>query len=285
MAVRAPAAVGLKTIDAVQFAEAARLVSHVLVEIVKSAAFVPEIAILLIVTAEVRPLLKVADCAALLDPTPVLANVSVAGLAATLPLAAVPVPDKATVCGLPVAESLKLSVAVRPPVVVGAKIMFAVQLAATARLVPQVFEKISKSPGLVPVSVMLLMVMAVVLPLVSVIAFCAPFPPTGTETQLRLVGEAVTAAKPVTACSAQSATDVLSIIAFTAQLFAFPGLTKPRMRMPVRSVDIWFEPEDTTPLSAEKKRMAPPKNLALGAMSLKAHANRTAETTLQIKPR
>src|ERR1035438_700329 len=46
VAVREPAAVGLNTIAAVQLADAARLVPHVLLDTVKSAAFVP-----LIVTA------------------------------------------------------------------------------------------------------------------------------------------------------------------------------------------------------------------------------------------
>lgn len=217
LAVRVPAAVGLNTTEAVQLVAAARLVPHVLVEMVKSAALVPEIATLLIVTGVVRPLLNVADWALLADPTARLANVSDAGLAVTLPLAAVPVPDKATVCGLPVAESLKSSVAVLLPVVVGAKTMLAVQLADAARLVPHVLEKISKSPRSAPVSVMLLMVMAVVLPFVSVIAFCAPLPPTGTDTQFRAAGETVTAAKPATACSAHNATAVLSNPAFTGQ--------------------------------------------------------------------
>jgi hypothetical protein len=142
VAVRAPAAVGLKTIDAVQFAEAARLVSHVLVEIVKSAAFVPEIAILLIVTAEVRPLLKVADCAAPLDPMLRVPNERVDGLIATLPAVLVPRPDTAMVCGLPLPLSVKLSVAERVPDVDGAKTTLTVQLAEAAKLVLHVLEKI-----------------------------------------------------------------------------------------------------------------------------------------------
>lgn len=67
--------------------------------------------------------------------------------------------------------SLKFSVAVRVPAAVGPKTILTVQLADAARLVPQVFEKIWKSPGLAPVNVILLMVMAVVLLLVSVTTF------------------------------------------------------------------------------------------------------------------
>jgi hypothetical protein len=111
VAVRVPAAVGLKTMDAAQFAEAARLVPQVLLAMLKSAAFVPEIAMLLIVIEDVRPFESVAVCPALLDPTVVLANVRVDGVAVTVPDGADPFPLNATVCGLFVAESLKFKVA------------------------------------------------------------------------------------------------------------------------------------------------------------------------------
>jgi hypothetical protein len=136
VAVRVPAALGLNTILAVQLPEAARLVPHVLLEIVKSAAFVPEIATLLIVIDVVSLLLKVTDCPTLLEPTVTAANVRLVGLAETLAEGAVPFPDSATVW-VP-AESLKFNVAVRAPVVVGAKAILAVQLAAAASVAPQV---------------------------------------------------------------------------------------------------------------------------------------------------
>ena len=69
VAVRVPAAVGLNTMVAVQLADAARLVLHVLLEMVKSAAFVPEIVTALIVFAVVVPFFRVAVCDALLAPT------------------------------------------------------------------------------------------------------------------------------------------------------------------------------------------------------------------------
>jgi hypothetical protein len=136
VAVRVPAALGLNTTLAVQLPEAARLVPHVLLEIVKSAAFVPEIATLLIVIDVVSLLLKVTDCPTLLEPTVTAANVRLVGLAETLAEGAVPFPDSATVW-VP-AESLKFNVAVRAPVVVGAKAILAVQLAAAASVAPQV---------------------------------------------------------------------------------------------------------------------------------------------------
>jgi hypothetical protein len=88
---------------------------------------------------------------------------------------------------------LKFKVAVRVPLALGAKVIFAVQLAFAARLDPQVFEKILKSAALVPVMVMLLIVIVLLLLFVSVTTFCPPIPPTATDAQLTLVGETVAA--------------------------------------------------------------------------------------------
>lgn len=137
VALRVPAAVGLKTTDAVQFAEAARLAPHVFAEMLKSVAFVPEIATLLIVIEELCPFDSFAACAALVLPTAVAANVRLVGLAVTPPGAN---PVSVTVCGLFVAESVKFRVAARFPVAIGAKTTFAVQLADAASEVPHVFE-------------------------------------------------------------------------------------------------------------------------------------------------
>ena len=68
--------------------------------------------------------------------------------------------------------------------------MFALQLADGARVVPQVLLKTRKSPGFVPANPMLLIVIEVVPLFFRVTVFCAPLPPTGTETQLRLDGVA-----------------------------------------------------------------------------------------------
>jgi hypothetical protein len=124
--------------DAVQLAEDARLVPQVLLAMLKSPAFVPDIATPLIVSEELSPFDSVTVCAAVLDPTAVLANVTLDGLAATVPDAAVPFPLSATVCGLLLAESLKFNVADRAPVAVGAKTIFAEQVADAASEVPQV---------------------------------------------------------------------------------------------------------------------------------------------------
>ena len=192
IALRVPAALGLNTTLAEQLAAAARLAPHVLAEIAKSAAFVPVIATLFTVMDVPSPFFSVAERDALVDPTAVPAKVRLLGLAET-PL--VPRPETATVCGLLLAESRKLSVAVRVPAAVGPKRMLAVQLAPAASVEPQVLLYTEKSPAFAPENVMLLMLIDAALPLLSVMTFCPPLFPIATEAQLWLVGEAVTAAR------------------------------------------------------------------------------------------
>lgn len=173
-ALSAPAAPGLKSMSALQVADAARLEPHVVVETSKSAASVPESPAPLRATEPDVLLLTVTVCDELVDPTLVVPNDKPVGDEVTLPVPLVPRPVRATCCGLPDASSLKFSVAVRVPEVVGLKRMVAAQLADAARVEPQVFLKISKSPESVPVRSILLMVMVEVPVLVSVADFCAP---------------------------------------------------------------------------------------------------------------
>ena len=78
-----------------------------------------------------------------------------------------PVPVRLAVRGLPVALSVMVTVALRVPAAVGLKVTLMVQLAPTARLVPQVLVE-AKSPLLVPVTATLLIASAEPLPFVSV---------------------------------------------------------------------------------------------------------------------
>jgi hypothetical protein len=189
VALRAPLAVGLNTMDAVQEPAAARLVLHVLLAMLKSPAFVPAMAMLLIVIDVLCPLDRVTVCEALLDPTLVLANVRLAGLADTVPLGEVPVPVSVMVWGLPLAESLKFKVAERAPVTFGANTMLAVQLEDAAIDEPQVLLRIAKSPGFVPPRVTLLMAIAALPLFVSVTTFGAPVWPSCTDTQFSVDGD------------------------------------------------------------------------------------------------
>src|SRR5579864_1820904 len=79
----------------------------------------------------------------------------------------VPVPDRVTTCGLLLALSETLSVAVRVPVAVGAKEMLMVQDPPAATLDPQLLLCL-KSPGSAPPPKMLLMVSVVLCPLFKV---------------------------------------------------------------------------------------------------------------------
>lgn len=205
VALRAPLAVGLNTIDAVQDPAAARLVLHVSLAMLKSLAFVPEIATLLIVIDVLCPLDRVAACEALLDPTLVLAKVRLVGLADTVPLGEVPMPVRVMVWGLPLAESLKFNVADRSPVTFGANTILAVQLDDAANEEPQVLLRIAKSTGFAPLSVTLLMVIAALPLFVSVTTFCAPVWPSCTDTQFRDDGDTETCARSAAGDSRQAA--------------------------------------------------------------------------------
>ena len=66
------------------------------------------------------------------------------------------------VCGLLVPESVKLRVAVRVPAALGLNTMVALQAELAAKLVPQVLLEMTKSPGSVLVTAMLLIGTAVV---------------------------------------------------------------------------------------------------------------------------
>ena len=114
------------------------------------------------------------------------------GLIGSIWNAAGPAPESATVCGLPLPESAKLSMAVRAPDMVGLNTTFTVQLAAAARLEPQVLLEITKSPGLAPPIVILLMVMEDVVPLPNVAVCDALVDPTAVFGKPMLVGETVT---------------------------------------------------------------------------------------------
>ena len=137
-AARVPEAEGANTIptEHVPFGEI--LVPQVLLEMEKSLEFVPVITMLLMETSVLPPLYKEADCDGLLEPTVTVANESVEGLAVSVLVGDVPVPESVTVWGLLLSESTNVSVAVLLPVAVGAKTTFTVQLADAARLLPQV---------------------------------------------------------------------------------------------------------------------------------------------------
>jgi hypothetical protein len=92
-----------------------------------------------------------------------------------------------TVYGLPAALSVTFKIALRAPVVVGLNVTLIVQLALAANELPQ--PSVSpKSPGSVPASVTLVIVIGVVPTFFSVTVLAALLQPTVTEPKLRLLG-------------------------------------------------------------------------------------------------
>jgi hypothetical protein len=77
------------------------------------------------------------------------------------------VPERLAVCGLLVALSVTVNVPLRAPAAVGVKVTLIVQFAPAATLAPQLLVW-AKSPLLVPVKVMLVMLSAVPCELVRV---------------------------------------------------------------------------------------------------------------------
>lgn len=170
-----------------QLAFTERVLPQVVADRTKSDALAPPMETPLMVIGAVFPFDRVMDCDAVLVPNAVLPKARADGLAATTPL--VPRPERATACGLLLSESLKFRIAVRVPVAAGPKMIFTVQVAAGARVVPQVLLKMEKSPGFVPLKLMLLMLMAAPFPFVRMTAFCPLLLPMATAAQVRLEGE------------------------------------------------------------------------------------------------
>ena len=166
-AVRVPAAAGVNKIAMVQLPPAATEELQVSAS-VKSAASAPVKAMLEMLKLALPVLLRVTTCEELVMSTASFPKDRLEGerLAAALVLA--PVPERLTVCGLPVALSVRVTAAVRVPVAAGLKVTLIVQLAPAATLDPQLLVW-AKSLGLVPESAMLVMLKAALPVLVRVI--------------------------------------------------------------------------------------------------------------------
>jgi hypothetical protein len=100
----------------------------------------------------------------------------------------VPNPVSPTTCGLLLAPSVNITLALREPATVGLNAIVAEQLAPTAKLAPQVLLEIKKSAALAPPTRMLLITIAAVPLFVRVIGFGPPVCPTATLTQFKLAG-------------------------------------------------------------------------------------------------
>ena len=202
LAPRLPLADGVKVTLIVQLAPAASvlgLMGQVLV-CAKSPAFVPATVMLVIVRAAVPLFVSVTDLAALVVPTFWAPKLRLVGFSVTAGAETVPVPESATLCGLPAALSLIVTLALRLPVAVGENVTLSVQVAPAASVLGlsgQVFV-CAKSPALAPLTPMLLIVNAAVPLLVSVTDFAALVVPTSWLPKLSDVGLSVTPGAGVT---------------------------------------------------------------------------------------
>jgi len=101
------------------------------------------------------------------------------------------VPLSANFCGEPAALSLIVIAAVNTPITVGAKCPWMVQLAPSARLVPQLLAKINED-ALVPVTAMLVIDRTEV-PVLVIVTICEALEvPTCVAGKVTLVVESVT---------------------------------------------------------------------------------------------
>ena len=149
----APVAVGVKLMLIVQVPLTARLegLTGQLVVWAKSPLFVPAMTMLVIVSGALPVFESVTTWATLLLLSCWFPNAMEVGV--KLAAAAVPAPVRLIVWGLPVALSLKVSVAARAPLAVGVNVTLMVQLAAGATRAPQLLVW-AKSPLFAPVTAM-----------------------------------------------------------------------------------------------------------------------------------
>lgn len=136
-ALREPTAVGVNVTLRAQLAPDATLLPQLFVW-EKSAESVPVRPRLVMLRVAVPVFESVTLCGALVVPTFCWPNVRLEGERLTTG-AATPVPVKPTVCGLPLALSLIVSVALREPAAAGVNVTLMAQLAPAATELPQVF--------------------------------------------------------------------------------------------------------------------------------------------------
>lgn len=148
---------------------------------------------LLIVSAALPEFVSVTLCAALVVPVICDAKVRLEGERVTA--GAVPVPDSDTLCGLPAASSVTVTLPVRLPPLDGVNVTEIVQLPLTASVAGEIGHVFvcAKSAAFVPLTAMELIVSGAVPLFVSVVDWLVDVVPTATEPRARLVGLSVTA--------------------------------------------------------------------------------------------
>jgi len=143
---------GVKVTAMVQVAAAATLDPQVLLS-AKLLGFAPETETLEMLKAALPELVRVTVCAVLVLATGKFPKARLAGERVTAGTALVPVPERATVWGLPLTLSAILRVAEAAPLAEGVKVTLTAQLAPAATELPQLLVS-TKLPAFAPETVM-----------------------------------------------------------------------------------------------------------------------------------
>ena len=135
----------------------------------------------MVIVSDAVPLfVRVTARAPLVVPTVWLPKLTLVGLSVTAGAETTPVPLSVTVCGLPVALSVMLTLALRAPDAAGVKVTLMAQFAPAASVLglSGQAEVVAKSAAFVPPDAMLVMVSGAVPLFVSVTVFAALVVPT-----------------------------------------------------------------------------------------------------------
>ena len=188
---RTPVADGVNVTLTAQLSPARSVPPQVFAEMAKSAAFGPVNEMLEMVSVALPLFVSVTVCAALGSEIEIVTfpNDSVVGLKFAAGVGeATPVPESAALSGLEEALVKNVSDADLAPNADGVNVTLTVQLSPAARLAPQVFTEIAKSPAFAPLSEMLVIV-TVAGPVFVRVTLCALLvPATTTLPNARLAG-------------------------------------------------------------------------------------------------
>ena len=188
-ALSAAASEGVKVIPIVQFPPATTELPQLSAVSEKSLELAPPIDRPVMLKAALPVLLRVVVNKELATATGTFPKARLVGDRLTPGL--VPVPERVTVCGLPLALSAILTAAVNDPLAAGVKVTLIAQLEPAATLAPQVLL-CSKSLGFAPVRVTPVRLKATLPVLLKVMACDELATPTGSFPKLRLPGNRLT---------------------------------------------------------------------------------------------
>jgi hypothetical protein len=177
----------------------------------KSAGSAPVNVMLVMFKVALPVLSRVTDSVEQAASTGQFPNAWLDGERLTLVPVLVPVPERLTLWGLPMALSVKETAAVRDPLAAGVKVTLIVQLPPAATLAPQVLVW-TKSPGLAPERAMLEIVKAAEPVLFSVTAWAVLVVPTDWLAKVRLLGERLTTGETALMVSVRVALPVPALL-------------------------------------------------------------------------